>query len=784
MARLGGFDAELRQAALFDAAVVPEGWVDDTLVGAAGGGAAALQANIAGSGAATGALTTAIRCAAAIVGGAVLTASLTTSIQAAAAVTSSATVTASLTTQIKLAANAAGSGALSASLTTGIPLAAAVGLRAGTITDSFTRANENPIAGNWTNDAVSSPPLPAAWVGSELNGGMVWGLGANSNPTYWNTAVGADCFSQAKVYGMPWPGVFVRLQPGQGTAYFFMFPNSHEATLYRFVGGSNIAALLDFDITGAPLSHALLADGDTIRLEAEGTGATVALRLFINGTLIGSYDDTSVDRIVAPGFIGIHTDGVHSSGLDDFEGGPLVAASAALTTGIPLAAAVNGSGAVSASLATAIRLGAAINGSTALTADLTTSGGAAGLAANVTSASALTAALSTGIRCAAAVAGSATLAAPLTTGIPLAAAVSGSATAAAALTTQIKLAAAVSGTGVPAAALTTAIRLAASVTGGSTLSAALGSQAAALDIVALKASATPKVLIPASSLCVNDYARRVLADGAKLYLRLGDAPGTTAPADASGNGSTSVTSGPVVAFGQSGALADASTSVFINARQGGVGGITVTPSAAVRAINGSRAYSQEVWVNLGLSAPATGLNLQMDLLSWQDPNIHGTLSAFSELAADSSTGVPFWMMFWNIGNVVGINHVDAVSTDVLVNSKRVALATIPTFAWTHVVMTYDGLTQYIYINGVLTATRNARYDAGGGAVAFCDKPLQLGWNTSALLGTLGNLDEFAVYGYQLSSAQIAAHYALRLQLPFIKAAASATSPILLSGSLL
>jgi hypothetical protein len=34
MARIGAFDAELRQIALFDATLVPEGWFSDDLIGA------------------------------------------------------------------------------------------------------------------------------------------------------------------------------------------------------------------------------------------------------------------------------------------------------------------------------------------------------------------------------------------------------------------------------------------------------------------------------------------------------------------------------------------------------------------------------------------------------------------------------------------------------------------------------------------------------------------------------------------------------------------------------
>ena len=49
-----------------------------------------------------------------------------------------------------------------------------------------------------------------------------------------------------------------------------------------------------------------MADGDTLRFTISGTGATVTLTLYKNGASVASASDTSGNRIVATGQIGVH----------------------------------------------------------------------------------------------------------------------------------------------------------------------------------------------------------------------------------------------------------------------------------------------------------------------------------------------------------------------------------------------------------------------------------------------------------------------------------------------
>lgn len=187
-------------------------------------------------------------------------------------------------------------------------------------TDDFNRANQNPLAGNWTCEiGPGSPPLPATWENSQILNQKVWGTSAgHSCPAWWNAdTFGANQFSQAKIYGLANPGVMCRCVAGAGTAYFYMYPDRNTATLYRFVGGSDFQLIYSVPTT--------YADGDTIRLEVTGTGATVTLRLYKNSILIGSFDDTAAQRITTAGKLGIHSDGngEAEAGIDDWTGGDL-----------------------------------------------------------------------------------------------------------------------------------------------------------------------------------------------------------------------------------------------------------------------------------------------------------------------------------------------------------------------------------------------------------------------------------------------------------------------------
>ncbi|HVY95407.1 MAG TPA: LamG domain-containing protein, partial [Solirubrobacterales bacterium] len=79
--------------------------------------------------------------------------------------------------------------------------------------------------------------------------------------------------------------------------------------------------------------------------------------------------------------------------------------------------------------------------------------------------------------------------------------------------------------------------------------------------------------------------------------------------------------------------------------------------------------------------------------------------------------------------------------------------TIATGQAYHVVGTYDGTTQRLYVNGTQVAQT-----ALSGAISTNNNPLYLGsWDGTAEYFA-GTIDDVAVYGSTLSAARVSAHY--------------------------
>ena len=139
-----------------------EAWVQGQA--GAGGGAAALQANVASVVTVTSDLSTQIRLAATASGQVTVTAALTTQIPLAAAPAAVTTVAAALTTQVRLAATPAAQVTVTAALTTGIPLAASA-QSVVTVTAALASnaaALQSAVQGQATVTAALSTGIPLA----------------------------------------------------------------------------------------------------------------------------------------------------------------------------------------------------------------------------------------------------------------------------------------------------------------------------------------------------------------------------------------------------------------------------------------------------------------------------------------------------------------------------------------------------------------------------------------------------------------------------------------------
>jgi len=129
----------------------------------------------------------------------------------------------------------------------------------------------------------------------------------------------ADYFAQLKldaVTGGGFIGPAVRCQSGAAT-YYALYADTADIYLGRVVAGS--WSTLD-SVTGGTISG-----GDVLKLAVVGTGATVSLTCYRNGSLItdigtnGTYNDSSGDRITTAGYAGVAGWNNLNTYGDDFE---------------------------------------------------------------------------------------------------------------------------------------------------------------------------------------------------------------------------------------------------------------------------------------------------------------------------------------------------------------------------------------------------------------------------------------------------------------------------------
>ena len=166
-------------------------------------------------------------------------------------------------------------------------------------TDAFNRANENPIAGNWSSVAANLQLLDNAAQAASPN------LGVNGVAFYNALTWPADQWSEVTISRVSTPGdngPAVRIASGAPTYYYAPVFASGSLEIYRSINHSWTQLL----VAGTA------AVGDRVRLEVQGT----TLRVYRNGVLLGSVQDTQI----ATGSAGMGQDGT-SGAMDDWAGG-------------------------------------------------------------------------------------------------------------------------------------------------------------------------------------------------------------------------------------------------------------------------------------------------------------------------------------------------------------------------------------------------------------------------------------------------------------------------------
>lgn len=216
---------------------------------------------------------------------------------------------------------------------------------------------------------------------------------------------------------------------------------------------------------------------------------------------------------------------------------------------------------------------------------------------------------------------------------------------------------------------------------------------------------------------IQSYRDLIISHGPVGYWRLGETDGAIA-LDASGNGNDGTYVGAVT-LGTDGALTgDDDTAIrvdtILSTEQ-----VTIPDDATLDLGN---TLTVEAWVSLGTSADAYIARKTDGADGWQ---IHVTQGGNVELEY-GATGNSF------IGST----------------------GTLTAATWYHVVVTKDGSTEKVYIDGVDVTTTTGEE---GLALSFNDTtaPLELG---VLFAGNYIDLDEVAVYPTALTAAQVAQHY--------------------------
>jgi hypothetical protein len=235
---------------------------------------------------------------------------------------------------------------------------------------------------------------------------------------------------------------------------------------------------------------------------------------------------------------------------------------------------------------------------------------------------------------------------------------------------------------------------------------------------------------PDGETCPSTYRTAVMADHPLLYFRFGEATGPTAidemgnyPGDYPGAGIT---------YGQRGAInGDTDTAI-------GLDGTTHIIMQHALNFAGTAPYSVEVWINLSGSHSAQW--------SWLvDDEVY-----------DSPSRRNGWNLHvdWGDGrtppNLAAERNLDGIGT----NTVETTGGAMSTGAYHHVVLTFDGQLQQLFID--------ARERALSPSSPPSLKPIAIPWTIGATSpggdNLAGALDELAVYDHALSGDRIACHW--------------------------
>ncbi len=227
---------------------------------------------------------------------------------------------------------------------------------------------------------------------------------------------------------------------------------------------------------------------------------------------------------------------------------------------------------------------------------------------------------------------------------------------------------------------------------------------------------------------VGNYPSEVMVDAPAAYWRLGETGTSATVSDISGGADNGNING-TIARGASGALpGDPNTAMNFD----GTSGYINAGDVASARFTGLSPFSVDLWVN----PTAIPVNSWPRLVS-------------KELVASPRQGWTIWVNDAGSGGYVGFERWNNGSSDYV----STAPASLPLGVWTHVVTTWDGASERIYLNGSLSAVA-----AGTQNIASNTYPLMIGATNGPQAFFHGSLQDVAIYPSALPAARATSHY--------------------------
>jgi hypothetical protein len=227
---------------------------------------------------------------------------------------------------------------------------------------------------------------------------------------------------------------------------------------------------------------------------------------------------------------------------------------------------------------------------------------------------------------------------------------------------------------------------------------------------------------PSDGSATPGYRAAILTDAPLAYWRFGEQSGTIAN-DETGNGNAAVIGAGVTWNAPGALLDDTNTAVHLSGTQG-------LEVANQFDFPGNDRYSLEGWVY-----PETAFDGNYRHMFYKD-----------DVTQPATGREEYGVYLQATDGLVFERYVMGTATKV-----HAALPALK--QWAYVVATYDGAHLTLYVNGSNVGTAvDTRPQASKTA------PEYLGCKTFESVSVQGTLDEFAIYDYPLSPAQVAAHW--------------------------